>query len=696
MDGLEASYDEDSSARGKDFEDDMRHAMAGEAAAIMLSGLGSRRASTAQQARDRKWSTDTSERNLRRDDDSYGKREVHTERPTPRAGERSSSSEPRSYSARAADGHRHEGMGAFPQRERGERTKPTVGLRDGERRRLEKEKERRREERGDFAKSRSAGEPGTAHSDIDSHGISRSQSAESSTSASSIGSRTGVERTHSGFGLRERRRGETAQGLPPVTTGLVDPNSVIAGAGRNSASPGAGARASQPGSAKTSGQQQQQWGGKRSGSETPRERRSNTRPEVNVQDLVSVGGAISSAENFSGEDDETSALEVPLSSLGSIENGEIRQIGIVQRWQRGNLLGSGSYGKVYLGMNLDSGELFVVKQVVFTDQQAILGCPNQEDVAQLEQEIALLATLAHDNIVKYLGTERNNLTNELSIFLEHMPGGSVADLVARFGGLDELVIRKYTREALEGLLYLHRRGIIHRDIKGQNILVDNRGVCKLADFGASRYLKETSKTTNFSFKGTPVFMSPEVIMEQRYSRKSDVWSLGCTVIQMATGNPPYSHFSNHIAALFHITNNNEPPPIPEQLSDEAKTFLLQCFVRDTSQRASVEDLLRRPFISSGKHLASASAGSPTFGASHGLAGASSSGQSSDGLARTPGFATSERPAPQVEQDDDRAWEKWKERQWKEGAKTAVRLRKGDPNRSGKTRPSCPLNCTGRA
>ena len=126
------------------------------------------------------------------------------------------------------------------------------------------------------------------------------------------------------------------------------------------------------------------------------------------------------------------------------------------------------------------------------------------------------------------------MSNELSIFLEHMPGGSIAELVSRFGKLDESVIRKYTREVLEGLIYLHDKGIIHRDIKGQNILVDNHGVCKLADFGASRHMQSAESAQNMSFKGTPVFMSPEVILEQRYSKKSDIWSVGCTVLQMAT------------------------------------------------------------------------------------------------------------------------------------------------------------------
>eukprot|EP00802_Teleaulax_amphioxeia_P009351 Tamp_09367.p1 GENE.Tamp_09367~~Tamp_09367.p1 ORF type:complete len:589 (+),score=101.45 Tamp_09367:209-1975(+) len=307
------------------------------------------------------------------------------------------------------------------------------------------------------------------------------------------------------------------------------------------------------------------------------------------------------------EDEVETEAETSLATLEeefnhSLSSAEIRIIGSVKRWQRGNLLGSGSYGKVFMAMNIDSAEIFVVKQVTFQGngpahgEIGMGGATAPEEVQQLEMEIALLGTLHHPNIVKYLGTERNNVTNELSIFLEHCPGGSVAELVSRFGKLDESVIRKYTREVLEGLIYLHEKGIIHRDIKGQNILVDNRGVCKLADFGASRHMQSQESAQNMSFKGTPVFMSPEVILEQRYSKKSDIWSVGCTVLQMATGNPPFSEFSNHIAALFHITASTDPPPIPEEVSGGLRAFALLCFERDVKKRPYATGLRQHAFL----------------------------------------------------------------------------------------------------
>jgi serine/threonine protein kinase len=122
-------------------------------------------------------------------------------------------------------------------------------------------------------------------------------------------------------------------------------------------------------------------------------------------------------------EDRVDTKEMLLQYLPSLEEAEIRQVGKIQRWQRGNLVGSGSYGQVYLAMNTDTAELFVVKQVPFT------AIDKREEVLQLEQEIALLAQLEHANIVRYLGTELSAVTSELSIFLEYMPGGSIADLV---------------------------------------------------------------------------------------------------------------------------------------------------------------------------------------------------------------------------------------------------------------------------
>ena len=128
------------------------------------------------------------------------------------------------------------------------------------------------------------------------------------------------------------------------------------------------------------------------------------------------------------------------------------------------------------------------------------------------------------------------------------------------------IIRLYTRQILQGLEYLHQNGFTHRDIKGANILVSNDGTIKLADFGTSKRVSVQSTCGNkATLKGTPQWMAPEVIRAQQGSRqwrKADIWSVGCTVIEMATGKPPWSNFSNQMQALYHIAMETSEVPVP--------------------------------------------------------------------------------------------------------------------------------------
>jgi serine/threonine protein kinase len=141
--------------------------------------------------------------------------------------------------------------------------------------------------------------------------------------------------------------------------------------------------------------------------------------------------------------------------------------------------------------------------------------------------------LQHKNIVKYYGVVRTD--NYLHIVLEYCIGGSVAKLLETYKTLSESVIRKYAIQILEGLEYLHCHNIIHRDIKGANILVDRDGICKLSDFGGAKIVQEDIDIKKHSFKGTPNWMAPETVKKLEYTRFSDIWSLGCTIIEMATG-----------------------------------------------------------------------------------------------------------------------------------------------------------------
>ncbi|KAJ1289544.1 hypothetical protein BS78_02G172600 [Paspalum vaginatum] len=264
------------------------------------------------------------------------------------------------------------------------------------------------------------------------------------------------------------------------------------------------------------------------------------------------------------------------------------------RWRKGELIGAGAFGQVYLGMNLDSGELLAVKQVLIGTSNATRE-KAQAHIKELEEEVKLLKNLSHPNIVRYLGTVREEDT--LNILLEFVPGGSIQSLLGKLGSFPEPVIKKYTKQILQGLEYLHSNAIIHRDIKGANILVDNKGCIKLADFGASKQVaKLATVTAAKTMKGTPYWMAPEVIVGSGHSFSADIWSVGCTVIEMATGKPPWSQQYQEVALLFHVGTTKSHPPIPEHLSPEAKDFLLKCLQKEPELRSTASDLLKHPFV----------------------------------------------------------------------------------------------------
>jgi len=270
--------------------------------------------------------------------------------------------------------------------------------------------------------------------------------------------------------------------------------------------------------------------------------------------------------------------------------------GGISKWTKGTLLGTGSYGSVYYGLNLQNGELFAAKQVELdkgNDER------KQMMLKALQQEITLLRDLDHENIVRYLGSQIDE--DNLYIFLEYVPGGSVAMQLATYGKFSEAIVKSYTRQILQGLNYLHERESIHRDIKGGNILVDHKGVIKISDFGISRKVEENihpSEGPNphrVSLQGSAFWMAPEVVKNQHYTRKADIWSLGCLIIEMLTGDHPFPKLIP-MQAIFKI-GMNSAPDIPEKLSKEAEDFLTQTFILDYSMRPTAANLLTHPFVS---------------------------------------------------------------------------------------------------
>ncbi|KAG9457292.1 hypothetical protein H6P81_001800 [Aristolochia fimbriata] len=271
------------------------------------------------------------------------------------------------------------------------------------------------------------------------------------------------------------------------------------------------------------------------------------------------------------------------------ENGQTLR----SKWKKGRLLGRGTFGHVYVGFNSESGQMCAIKEVrVISDDQN-----SKECLRQLNQEISLLSQLSHPNIVRYHGSELAEDT--LSVYLEYVSGGSIHKLLQEYGPFKEPVIQSYAGQILSGLAYLHGRNTVHRDIKGANILVDPNGEIKLADFGMAKHI--TACGNVLSFKGSPYWMAPEVIMNTNgYNLAVDIWSLGCTILEMATSKPPWSQYEG-VAAIFKIGNSKDIPEIPDHLSDEGKNFLKLCLQRDPSARPTAVQLLEHPFVRSHGH-----------------------------------------------------------------------------------------------
>ena len=266
----------------------------------------------------------------------------------------------------------------------------------------------------------------------------------------------------------------------------------------------------------------------------------------------------------------------------------------IRHYKLGNIIGEGSYGRVYEALDEDRGQLIAVKIIDKNNLNTINNSNNNsQSLSSIEGEIEILSKLNHKNIVKYYDSSQSK--NHLKIFFEYCECGSIAKMLSNYKSFNEKIIRKYTKEMLEGLEYLHAHSIIHRDIKGANILVDRNGICKLSDFGGAKIIKEDFEKTS-TMRGTPNWMAPEVIKYNENTRFSDIWSVGCTVIEMINGEPPFSNIKNPFKVLFHIINCKEPPQIPKNCSFNLQHFIYSCLKINPWERLNVCQLLTHPFI----------------------------------------------------------------------------------------------------
>ncbi|KAG8055740.1 hypothetical protein GUJ93_ZPchr0001g30933 [Zizania palustris] len=254
-------------------------------------------------------------------------------------------------------------------------------------------------------------------------------------------------------------------------------------------------------------------------------------------------------------------------------------------------LGRGASGAVvWLASDDASGELVAVKSAAGVGGAA----------EQLRREGRVMSGLCSPHIVPCLGS-RAAAGGEYQLLLEFAPGGSLTDEAARNGGrLDEGTIRVYAADVARALAYLHGNSLVHGDVKARNIMVGADGRAKLADFGCARRTDSAQP-----IGGTPAFMAPEVARGEEQGPAADVWALGCTVIEMATGRAPWSDMDNILAAIHRIGYTDAVPEIPAWLSPEAIHFLSKCFTRNPRDRSTATELLEHPFLASASASAAA-------------------------------------------------------------------------------------------
>ncbi|XP_070842502.1 TRAF2 and NCK interacting kinase b isoform X8 [Chaetodon trifascialis] len=292
--------------------------------------------------------------------------------------------------------------------------------------------------------------------------------------------------------------------------------------------------------------------------------------------------------------ERTMASDSPARSLDEIDLSALRDpAGIFELVE---LVGNGTYGQVYKGRHVKTGQLAAIKVMDVTG----------DEEEEIKAEINMLKKYSHHrNIATYYGAfiKKNppGMDDQLWLVMEFCGAGSITDLIKNTKGnsLKEEWIAYVCREILRGLTHLHQHKVIHRDIKGQNVLLTENAEVKLVDFGVSAQLDRTVGRRN-TFIGTPYWMAPEVIAcdenpDATYDFKSDLWSLGITAIEMAEGAPPLCDM-HPMRALFLIPRNPAPRLKSKKWSKKFQSFIESCLVKSHSQRPSTEQLLKHPFI----------------------------------------------------------------------------------------------------
>ncbi|KAI3629746.1 hypothetical protein MIR68_011181 [Amoeboaphelidium protococcarum] len=313
----------------------------------------------------------------------------------------------------------------------------------------------------------------------------------------------------------------------------------------------------------------------------------NNKQRPKSQHGSSVGPRMNQQNSVESFDTDAKGLRLSVVQTGVNETtGEQYEDSL--DYQLGDCIGRGQFGSVYRALELGSGSIFAIKRVKL-DQST------KAEYASVMKEVDLLKSLSHPNIVKYEGIVING--GYLNIILEFVENGSLYHTMKQFGAFPEKLVLYYTFGMLEGLAYLHDKGVVHCDLKAANILTTKTGVIKLGDFGVSKELRFDQGDT--SVAGTPNWMAPEIIELKGASPASDIWSLACTIVELLTTHPPYFGF-NAMTALFKIVED-DCPPLPENISPELKNFLQQCFNKQAAGRPSAKQLLNHEWLQKGKN-----------------------------------------------------------------------------------------------
>ncbi|XP_063987040.1 mitogen-activated protein kinase kinase kinase 4 isoform X3 [Diachasmimorpha longicaudata] len=281
-----------------------------------------------------------------------------------------------------------------------------------------------------------------------------------------------------------------------------------------------------------------------------------------------------------------------VTSRKSVDKIKVRIRRVTFTWQRGIKIGQGRFGKVYTVVNNQTGELLAMKEVP-------LQPGDHRAVRRLVEELQIFEGIQHKHLVRYDGIEIQR--EEMLLFMEFCAEGTLESLVAGSGnGLPEIFIRKYTHQLLLAVSVLHNHGIVHRDIKTANIFLTDQGNClKLGDFGCAVQIKAhtTMPGELQGFVGTQAYMAPEVFMKTEsggHGRAADVWSVGCCVVEMASGKRPWAEFDSNYQIMFKVGMGESPAP-PKHLCKEGVDLASKCLTHDPKKRPTANILLSHPF-----------------------------------------------------------------------------------------------------